>query len=157
MFTTLQCHTKLENPNKLTPPSFAHAKQGNLYLTGNGMSERSAVRQLPQSLTGSDGIDVISNNNDSRSDTNAKNGALPLHDVVVVERCHDLHNEQVHDGIGSQLLFFQPLACDDWSFPAQMDVAVVVVVVVAVVVLLITVRSDLCLSSSYSRTGFQFS
>ncbi|CAM9982432.1 unnamed protein product, partial [Pylaiella littoralis] len=76
---------------------FATFKARNLYLTGSGMPERSAVRQFPQNHTPTDNNSDNNNDNDSKSSgsTNAKNGKLPFPDVVVVERCHDLHNEQL--------------------------------------------------------------
>lgn len=86
--------------------------QGTLYLTGNGMAERTAMLDLGRAggaapSTGAaataavapaaetNGLDLYANNSGGNGDSDIDVFPRAPSDVVVVERCHDLHNEQV--------------------------------------------------------------
>ena len=83
-------------PHRTKPTIPWHTRiilQGKLYLSGNGLSERSAVLDL---MNG--GASAATAPAETRGDMSGANGdgdTSSSSDVVVVERCCPFHNEQV--------------------------------------------------------------
>ena len=65
--------------------------QGSLYLTGNGMSERTAVLDI----AGNPVPEVEIDSNNAKAEMSAPAAIAAADDVLVVEKCFGKHKEQV--------------------------------------------------------------